>query len=387
MKAIPIKEGVYWVGVIDWGLRTLHGYFAEYGSTYNAFLILDEKITLIDNVKADFTSEMIERIKSVIDPSKIEIIISNHGEPDHSGSLKEILKYVPNVKIYSSYPNGQKILNAIYGDLPIITVKNKETISIGKRTLQFIHTPMVHWPDNMVTYCIEDKILFSNDIFGQHYATSNILDYENNLCTIIDEAKKYYANIVLPYTKQAIKVMNDVKDLQIEIIATSHGVIWKQHIKEIFDLYYYLASYQKENKAVVVYDTMWGSTKLLAEVITETFRKKGIKVRLYNVNDTNISDIIAEIVDAKYLAVGSSTINSSILPTIAGFLNYLKGLAPVDMKYICFGSYGWNTKALNNLEEELELMKFERLIPTIKQYYVPAIEQLNEIENELLKHL
>src|SRR5690554_4944347 len=205
MLAQKIKEGIYWVGAIDWGLRSFHGYATDKGSTYNAFLILDEKITLVDNVKAPFAKEMLARIASIIDPGKIDVIISNHGEPDHSGSLNEVLALAPKAKVYSSNPNGVKILKAIYGEMPIVPVKTNDTISIGKRTLKFIQTPMVHWPDNMVTYCPEDKILYSNDIFGQHYATSRLFDGDNDLETIIREAKKYYSNIVLPYTKQAKK--------------------------------------------------------------------------------------------------------------------------------------------------------------------------------------
>jgi flavorubredoxin len=231
MLAFQIKPQVYWVGAIDWSLRTFHGYETDRGSTYNAYLIIDEKITLIDNVKSYLRDEMFSRIASIIDPSKIDVIISNHGEPDHSGNIKEIIKRAPNAKIYASAPNGVKILKAIYGELPVIPVKNGEELNIGKRTLKFYHAPMVHWPDNMVTYDAFDKILYSNDIFGQHLASSQRFDSDLPLDMILYEAKKYYANIVLPYTNQAAKVLNLVKSLDISMIATSHGIIWQKHVQ------------------------------------------------------------------------------------------------------------------------------------------------------------
>lgn len=383
MIATKIKEGIYWVGVIDWGLRSFHGYSTNFGTTYNAYLILDDKITLIDNVKEPFTEEMLSRISSVIDPSKIDVIISNHGEPDHSGSLLKLLNHAKHAKIYSASPNGVKILNAQYGELPVIGVKNGETLSIGKRTLEFYHAPMVHWPDNMVTYVPEEKILFSNDIFGQHLASSERFDGEYDLSLALREAKKYYANIVLPYTKQASKIKDVVSKLDIEMIATSHGLIWKDHIKEILDLYEEMTSVNKKNKAVIVYDTMWGSTEGIAELISEIFIQNNVSVVLYNINDTHDSDIVVELMDAKYLAVGSPTFNNNILPRIASFLAYIKGLAPVGLKYIAFGSYGWGGQSIGMIDETLQSLHYERLTEPIRQYYRPNDEDLNKIKTQL----
>lgn len=384
MIATKIKEGIYWVGVIDWGLRSFHGYKTDRGSTYNAYLIIDEKITLIDNVKEPFTEEMLARVSSVIDPQKIEVIISNHGEPDHSGSLLKILELTPNAKVYSAHPNGVKILNAQYGnDLPIVPVKNGDSISIGKRTLKFTHAPMVHWPDNMVTYVPEEKILFSNDIFGQHLASSERFDGEYDLSIVLSEAKKYYANIVLPYTRQASKIAEIVKGMDIEMIATSHGIIWRDHLQDIIDLYNDMTSSTKKEKAIVVYDTMWGSTEEIASQITETFRENGISVIMYNINDSHESEIIAEVMDSKYLAVGCPTFNNNILPRISSFLTYLKGLSPVGLKYIAFGSYGWGGQSINIIDQELESMNFTRLIAPIRQYYRPDNEIFKFIKEEM----
>lgn len=389
MNAYLIKDGIYWVGAIDWQLRKLHGYSTEDGSTYNAYLIIDEKITLVDNVKKGFTYEMIERIKSVIDPSKIDVIISNHGEPDHSGSLPELLKLATNATVYASNPNGVKFLEAIYGTLPVpvVGVKTGDSISIGKRTLSFVQAPLVHWPDNMVTYCKEDKILYSNDIFGQHFATSRLFDYENDLPRVMKEAKKYYANIVLPYSKQANRIFETAKTLDIEIIATSHGVIWKDHIQDIYDLYEHVTNSKKLNKAVVAYDSMWGSTEKMAVAITEAFMKTGIEVHLFDLGTADHSNIITEVMDATYIALGSSTQNNTILPATAAFVTYLKGLAPVGLKYLAFGSYGWGGQSIGILEQELESMKFEKFHEAFKQHHNPTDEFLIEIENSVIQAL
>ena len=387
MKAFKIKEGVYWVGAIDWNLREFHGYATEMGTTYNAYLIIDEKVTLIDNVKPGFAEEMLARVSSVIDPGKIEVIISNHGAPDHSGALKMISELAPKAKIYSSAPNGVKALLAMYGELPVVPVKTGDEISIGKRALRFTQAPMVHWPDNMVTYCPEDKILYSNDIFGQHYATSRFFDGENDLAVVLAEAKKYYANIVLPYSKQAKRAFEAVKDLDIEMIATSHGVIWKDHIKEIFALYDYLVNSRKRDKAVVVFDSMWGSTALMARTIAEAFRERGIDVRLYQLGETPDSEIITDIADAKYLAVGSPTFNNTILPKVAGFLNYMQGLAPVNIDYIAFGSYGWGGQSAGLIAAQLDGLSFRPLIAPVRIYYVPKTEDLENLKSDIFTAL
>ena len=387
MISYKISEGIYWVGAIDWHLRSFHGYSTDKGTTYNAYLIIDEKITLIDNVKAEFSDEMITRIKSVIDLSEIDVIISNHGEPDHSGSLPHIVKLAPKAKVYSSAPNGVKILNAIYGELPIVPVKTGDTLSIGRRTLQFIQAPMVHWPDNMVTYIPEDKILFSNDIFGQHYATGKLFDSGNDLPTILHEAKKYYANIVLPYTRQANKFSDAITGFDIEIIATSHGVIWKDHIEEILALYDDLLSVKKKEKAIIVFDSMWGNTHQMAHVIAESFMEKDVEVRLYNVNNTEASDIITEIVDAKYIAIGSSTFNNTMLAPIAGFLYYIRGLAPVNLQYIAFGSYGWGGQSVKQIAEILDSMDLKPLIEPVRMLYNPTEEGLKKLKQDIYQAL
>lgn len=384
MKAIEVKKDIYWVGAIDWKLRNFHGYLTQRGSTYNAYLIIDEKITLIDTVKGYLTKELIERISDIIDPAKIDYVISNHVEMDHSGAMPEIMAMLPNATVFTSV-NGEKEHRLHFKkDWNFKTVKSGDTINIGKRNLSFVMTPMVHWPDNMVTYCPEEKILFSNDAFGEHIASSERFDDEYPLETIIEEAKKYYANIVLPYSSQVVGVLDVVKELDIDTICPSHGLIWRKHIPTILENYAKWASNGTDKKAVIVYDSMWHSTESMSEAVKDAFEKKGYKYRIYDLKDTHISDIMTEIIEAEYICVGSPTLNRGILPTVAAFLTYLQGLAPKGRKAILFGSYGWaqaNMKVLERYMEESSIeVKYKANIN-----FIPDQEQLNKITQDIIE--
>ena len=267
MQAFKLAENIYWVGAIDWNLRNFHGYETEKGSTYNAYLILDEKVTLIDTVKEGFGEEMLARIRSVIDPAKIDIIVSNHAEPDHSGCLPLIKRFAPNAQICTAAGAGVKDLTAYYGDLGYTGVRAGETLSLGKRTLTFVPTPMVHWPDNMVSFLTPDNILFSNDAFGQHYASDERLDTECDLPEAFIQARKYYANIVQPYGMQTGKALAAVAGLPIAAIYPSHGICWTKHIPDILALYKSWVANEYDDTAVIVYDTMWHSTEAMAHAI------------------------------------------------------------------------------------------------------------------------
>ena len=379
MKAMQIGEGVYWVGAIDWNLRNFHGYETEKGSTYNAYLILDEKVTLIDTVKEGFAEEMLSRIRSVIDPAKIDVIISNHAEPDHSGSLPAILDVAKNAKVYAAAGAGQKDLAAYYGERGYIGVKAGETLSLGKRTLAFVPTPMVHWPDNMVTFMTPDNILFSNDAFGQHYASDERLDTECDLPEAFIQARKYYANIVQPYGMQTGKALAAVAGLPIAAICPSHGVCWTEHIPEILALYKSWAAGEYDDTAVIVYDTMWHSTEAMAHAVENGFLAAGLKPRLYNLHYCHNSDIIADAMTAKYIAVGSPTLNNNMMPSVASFLTYFKGLNGNKKKYIAFGSYGWGGQSPDQVFEALKSPKCEALLPAVKQAYKPSREELDKL--------
>lgn len=382
MKALKIKDNIYWVGAIDWDLRNFHGYLTQRGSTYNAYLVIDEKITLIDTVKSYCSEEMIKRISSVIDPSKIDYIVSNHVEMDHSGSLPEIVKLAPNAKVYTSL-SGVKGLTAHYGsELNYEVVKPGVPVILGKRSLQFVFTPMVHWPDNMLTYMPEEQILFSNDAFGQHIASSQRFDSEYSYDIIMEEARKYYANIVLPYGAQVQKALEQASKLDIKVIAPSHGIIWKEHISEIVKNYYSWASNETAKKAVIVYDTMWGSTKKMALAIAEAFEAEGYNYSLNNLNETHISDIMTDLIDAEFVCVGSPTLNNGMLPSVAAFLTYLKGLAPKNRKAIVFGSYGWGGQSVGLIEDYLKASDFE-LVASERISYIPSSDQLDAIKEKI----
>ena len=384
LKAIEMKKGIYWVGAVDWSMRSFHGYSTRRGSSYNAYLILDEKITLIDTVKAPFVAELLERISSVVDPAKIDYIISNHVEPDHSGSLPIMVKCCPNAKIVTSAPNGLKGLTGRYGELNYQAVKTGETLSLGKRTLSFVATPMLHWPDSMVTYCPEEKILFSNDAFGQHLAANRRFDDENDLHIIMEEAKKYYANILMLYGKQAQTALAALGSLPIEMILTGHGVSWRAHIPEILDAYKKWSGGELEEKAVVVFDSMWGSTERLAKAITDAFTAKGVPVAYFDLRADHISDVITEVLTAKYLAVGSPTINNQMMPPVAAFLCYLKGFVPKGRKAFAFGSFGWGGQSVGLVEDELKAAGCEICLEKIRVKDVPTQDDLAALRDKIL---
>ena len=392
MKAYKLRDNIWWVGAIDWDLRNFHGYLTQRGSTYNAYLIMDEKITLIDNVKYYLYDEMISRISDVIDPARIDIIVQNHVEMDHSSGLPQLMKLIPNAKIYTN-ANGIKGLKAHYKeDWNFEEIKSGDSINIGKRDLTFLTTPMVHWPDNQVTYCPQEKILFSNDAFGQHIATNERLVEEYHLSIALEEAKKYYANIVLPYSRMVQKVLEAAAPLELEMIAPSHGLIWTEHIPQILAAYTDWANNVADpGRALVIWDTMWKSTQMMAQAIAQGFENRGIKAKMLNLQTNHISDIMTDVMDAKYICVGSPTINSSILPTVAAFIYYLKGLSPKERIGLAFGSYGWGGQSVPILQQMLGDPKecgFTMLEP-IKTLYIPDSETLKgitqNIESQLLK--
>lgn len=386
LNAIEISPKVWWVGGIDWNERLFHGYTTERGITYNAYLIMDEKITLIDTCKATFADELVQRISRVVDPAKIDVVITNHVEMDHSGSLPVIHKIAPNAEIYASAGAGVNELRAHFG-IEATPVKTGDTLCIGERTLSFVTTPMVHWPDNMVTYSDVDKILFSNDAFGQHFATTKRFDDENDMCEVMKQAKKYYANIVWPYGMQAGRALAAVKGLELKMIAPSHGCIWRSHIDEIIAKYEEWTTYQTQEKAVVVFDSMWHSTESMAREICDAFIAEGISAQLIDVKSTHISDIMLYMCDAKYVAVGSPTLNSNMLPTVASFLTYMRGLSPKNEQRIglAFGSYGWAPLGPKQVYAELENAKFQLPVPVVAQQWVPSEENLAELQGTVRK--
>ena len=391
LHAIEIKPDVYWVGGVDWNERNFHGYTTDRGSTYNAYLIMDEKITLIDTCKPGFAPELIERVSEVVDPSRIDYVIANHVEQDHSGAIPDICALAPNARVVCSAPHGASGLEAHYGERDYLPVKSGDTLSIGARTLTFVHTMMVHWPDNMVTYSPADKILFSNDAFGQHFASSKRFDDEVGLPEVLAQAKKYYANIVMPYSRHVTRALGALGGLDIDMIAPSHGVIWRSHVPEILDTYTRWSALEPEEYAIVVYDSMWHTTETMAREIVEAFIECGIPARLFDLKVNHISDIMTEVLSAKYVAVGSPTLNNGMMPTVASFLCYLKGLSPrggwPGRAAIPFGSYGWGPSGPDQVAESLASCGFDMPFGTLTRKWTEDEAGLFELQSAIVSKL
>ena len=380
MKAVEIKPGIYWVGVKDWNLRDFHGYKTQRGSTYNAYLIIDEKIVLVDTVKAHLADEMFARIASIVDPVKIDIVVSNHVEMDHSGCLGEVVKRAPNVEVLTS-TNGEKGLKLHFDTSAwnMRAVKTNEELSIGKHTLKFVHMPLVHWPDSMATYVPEAKLLMPNDAFGQHIATEGIFEDETAKDVVMEEAAKYYANIILPYGAQVDKALTALSSLEFDMIATSHGLIWRKYFTEIIEKYKFWTQYKTVEKAVVIYDTMWGATETMAHTVKSAFENMDIPVVMRSLKHMHISDLVADVLEARYIALGSPTLNNMMLPTMGAFMTYIRGLKPQNKKAMIFGSYGWNPNTMKELETWVREMGWELPGSVVNAKYRPT--------SELLAHL
>jgi len=380
MKPLEIKKDIYWVGAIDWNVRNFHGhtYTTKRGTTYNAYLILDDKIALVDTVYGPFSEEMIEKIKQIIPPEKIDYIVANHVETDHSGALPAILKLCPKAKVLGTAKCKEGLYKHFYGNWNFQVVKTKDTLKLGKKTLTFIEAPMIHWPDSMFTYCAEQELLLPNDAFGQHYATSQRFDDEVDESALMDEAAKYYANILWPLSTLILRKIEEVQKLNISIkmIAPSHGIIWRKDPAKIINAYLTWAKNETKPKVVVVYETMWGATEIMARNIAEGLTDARISVKLFDITQADRTEVMKEMLDAKGYIIGSSTHNNDMLTTMAGFLEFLKGLKPKNRVASVFGSYGWAGGAIKNIEEVLKETGIELAQPSLSVQYVPNEEEV-----------
>jgi anaerobic nitric oxide reductase flavorubredoxin len=361
MEITELKKGVYWVGAIDWNIRDFHGYSTPTGTTYNAYLILDEKNVLVDTVKAPFYLEMMGRISEIIDPSRIDIVVSNHVEMDHSGSLTQVVERIGNPVVITS-ERGMKGLEKHYQKpFNFKIVKTGETLSIGSRNLAFVEAPMLHWPDSMFTYIKEDCLLLPNDAFGQHLASTQRFEDEVNGDWVMRHAAKYYANILWPLAPLILKKVEEVvkMGIPIDMIAPSHGLIWRKDPSRIIQAYVEWSHGKTEKKVLVIYDTMWGSTEVMAKAILNGLTEEGVQVRLLSLRTNHRSDIIEEMLGAKGVLLGSPTLNNGMFPTMGDFLTYLKGLRPRGKVFGLFGSHGWGGGAIKEMKKYLEAEKFE----------------------------
>ena len=380
MSFFKVSDKVTWVGKIDWDLQSFHGdELSTYrGSSYNSYLIRDEKNVLIDTVWKPFDEEFVENLKKEIDLNDIDYIIAQHGEIDHSGALPLLMREIPDTPIYCT-GNGVKSLKGHYHqDWNFVEVKTGDTLNIGESTLTFVEARMLHWPDSMMTYMDTDKILFSNDAFGQHYATDQMFNDKVDQCELWEEAIKYYANILTPFSPLVTNKIKEILsfELPLELIATSHGILWRDNPAQIVEKYLEWADAYQENQITIIYDTMWNGTKRMAETISEGIKNidKDVTVKLFNAAHTDKNDMITQIFKSKAVLVGSATVNRGIMHGTGGLLDMIRGLGFKNKKAAAFGAYGWSGESVTILEEKLNDAKFELVQDGIKALWMPDEE-------------
>jgi anaerobic nitric oxide reductase flavorubredoxin len=374
---IPVKNNVSWVGKIDWDLRKFHGneLSTHRGSTYNSYLLKEEKVALIDTVWGPFAKEFVRNLASEIDLKKIDYVIANHGETDHSGALPELMRQIPHTPVYCT-ANGVKSLKGQYHeDWDFKVVKTGDRLSLGKKELVFIEAPMLHWPDSMFCYLTGDNILFSNDAFGQHLASEFMFNDLVDQSELMYEALKYYANILTPFSALVEKKIKEVLSLNlpVDMICTSHGVIWREKPKQIIETYLRWANKYKENQITILYDTMWSGTRVMAEQIAKGIAQgdKTVIVKLINIGHSDKNDAITEIFKSKAILVGSPTINKGILTAVASLLEELRGLSFKEKKAAAFGCYGWSGESVHLINDHLKAAGFSVVNEGLKLLWNP----------------
>lgn len=375
-----LKNGVYWVGATDWRVRYFHGYelSTHRGSTYNSYLIKDEKTVLIDTVWEPLTDRFLENLSEVTDISKIDYVVMNHGEPDHSGALPSIMEYIPNATIIVSKKGLETATRYYHKEWNFKVVSTGDRINIGKNDLVFIEATMLHWPDSMFTYLSGENILFSNDAFGQHYASSSIFNDEVDETEVYQEALKYYANILTPFSKFVTRKIDEIKKLgvPVDMIAPSHGIIWRKDPMMIVEKYYEWAAGNSNKSAVVIYNSMWGSTHKMAEFIGKGLGAAGVEYKIFNISNADRNDVLAEVFKAKGILLGSSTVNNGLLTSLLPLIEDLMGLKFIDKVGAAFGSYGWSGESPNLLAEYLTKAKIKVIEEGLKFKYMPNDKEL-----------
>jgi len=375
-----LTEGVYWVGAVDWALRQFHGHelSTHRGSSYNSYLIVDEKTVLVDTVWGPFQDQLIENIREVVDPASINIVVANHAEVDHSGSLPAVIRQVPNATVVVSQRGKESIEGHFHQPWNFRVVKTGDKINIGRHDLVFVEAPMLHWPDSMFTYLTGKNILMPNDAFGQHYATSFRFNDEVNQEELYEEALKYYANILTPFSSLVLKKIEEVLalNLAVDMIAPSHGVIWRKDPLQIVKKYQQWAAQEPANSAVILYDTMWDGTRHMAEAIGHGLAAEGVPYKVFHMAVSDRNDVITEVFKAKAVIVGSPTFNQGILPTISPILEDLKGLRFQNKVGAAFGSYGWSGEAIQIIEEHLSRCKIPIVAEGVRAKWQPKPDDL-----------
>jgi flavorubredoxin len=375
-----LREKIHWVGYVDWTVRDFHGYETPHGTTYNAYLVQSDKTALIDAAKESVADKLLSNISALTAPADIDYIVCNHAEPDHAGAFPVLVKACPKAEVVCN-AKGRAALEMHHdtANWKWRVVEDGESISLGpERTLEFHDTPMAHWPESMVTFIPQEKLLFSMDIFGQHFASAGRFEEEEPFDVIMQEAKTYFANILMLYGSTVTRNLNKLATLEPEIIAPSHGVIWRGKVPTILEAYRQWAEHKPEPKVLVIYDSMWKSTEKMAHAILDGAAVSGVQAKLFHIRSSNITTLATETLDAAAIAFGSSTLNATLMPQAAAVLTYLKGLKPMKKAGFAFGSYGWTKAGIKDVERYLESMKFTLLREPLTSQYVPDAEKLEE---------
>lgn len=380
--SFKITDKISWVGKVDWELRTFHGeeYSTHKGSTYNSYLVRDEKTVLIDTVWVPFAKEFVQNLKKEIDLDKIDYIIANHGEIDHSGALPELMKEIPDTPIYCTR-NGVKSLKGQYHeDWNFQVVKTGDKLNIGSQDLVFVEAPMLHWPDSMMCYATGDEVLFSNDAFGQHYAAEPMFNDLVNQAELDYECIKYYANILTPFSKLVTKKITEVLELKLPInmICPSHGIIWRDNPTQIVETYAKWAGDYQENQITIIYDTMWNGTRRMAEAIAKgiAMADSDVNIKVFNVARSDRNDVITEVFKSKAVLAGCPTVNKGILSALAGILEEIRGLGFKNKKAAAFGTYGWSGESVKMISEDLSECGFDLINDGLRELWYPDEEIL-----------
>lgn len=387
MKPVEITNDIYWIGAVDFNKRNFHGYSrSPQGTTYNSYLICDEKNVIFDTVDEEYSGVMFCRLAKRLPVDKVDYIVINHTEKDHAGALSELVTHCKPEKIFTSNI-GKKFLDAQFDtrEWPIEIVSTGDSISIGKRTIQFLDTRMLHWPDSMVSYIPEEKLLISNDIFGQNLATSERFADQCDPSSVKKRTKEYFYNIILPFSTQVIKTLDNFKEIQldIQIIAPDHGVIYRtaEDCDRVLNLYREMAEQKLKQRAVIVFETMWGSTKKMAYAIGSGFDEENVPYSIIDIQKNHHSDVMTALADASGIIIGSATHNNSYLPGIADLLHYMQGLRPKNLIGGGFGSYGWSGEAAKDIQAILSSIGVETPSEPLRGTFIPKHQLLRDCFN------
>ena len=375
-----IVEGVYWVGVVDWALRHFHGYelSTPRGSTYNSYLIKDEKAVLVDTVWGPFADDFLANVREVVDPAAIDIVVANHAEADHSGSVPAVVRHCPEATVVVSKRGADSIPGHYHQDWNFKVVGTGDKINIGRHELVFVEAPMLHWPDSMFTYLAGKSLLMPNDAFGQHYATDKRFNDEVNQHELYEEALRYYANILTPFSDLVIKKIDEVLalGLPVDMIAPSHGAIWRDNPLQIVEKYKEWASQVPEQRAVILYDTMWQGTRRMAEAVGAGLAAAGVPYKIFYAPVAERNDVLTEIFRAKAVIVGSPTVNRGYISTLGTYMEDLRGLGFKHKLGAAFGSYGWSGEAVEMIEDHLGRCGIEVAVPGVRAKWQPTADDL-----------